>query len=93
MERHDEQLTFLRAALVLVGRTREAAHEIKALLDSFVHHDRACRNLAMRLGVEASGFALDQPLPDAPQSNASHSSRDGLVAFVRRENLTVRQLA
>lgn len=76
-----------------MGRTREEAHEIKALLDSFVHHDGACRNLAMRLGVEASGFALDQPLPDAPQSNASHSSRDGLVAFVRRENLTVRQLA
>ena len=28
-----------------------------------------------------------------PQSNASHSSRDGLVALARRENLTVRQLA
>jgi alkanesulfonate monooxygenase len=47
----------------------------------------------MRLGVDASGFALDAPLPDIPQSNASQSARDALVALARRDNLTVRQLA
>jgi hypothetical protein len=47
----------------------------------------------MRLGIEVSVFPLDQPLPDIPQSNASHSSRDGLVALARREKLTVCQLA
>jgi alkanesulfonate monooxygenase SsuD/methylene tetrahydromethanopterin reductase-like flavin-dependent oxidoreductase (luciferase family) len=79
--------------LVIVGRTREEAREKKALLDSLVHPDSGVPNLSMRLGVDASGFALDEPLPDIPQSNASHSSRDGLVALARRENLTVRQLA
>jgi alkanesulfonate monooxygenase len=47
----------------------------------------------MRLGVDASGFDLDAPLPEIPQSNASQSGRDALVALARRENLTVRQLA
>jgi alkanesulfonate monooxygenase len=91
--RPPEHLKILPAALVIVGRTREEAREKKALLDSLVHPDSGVPNLSMRLGVDASGFALDEPLPDIPQSNASHSSRDGLVAFARRENLTVRQLA
>jgi alkanesulfonate monooxygenase len=91
--RPPEHLKILPAALVIVGRTRNEAGEKKALLDSLVHPDSGVPNLSMRLGVDASGFALDEPLPDIPQSNASHSSRDGLVALARRENLTVRQLA
>src|SRR5271163_1163542 len=91
--RPPEHLKILPAALVIVGRTREEARAKKALLDSLVHPDSGVPNLSMRLGVDASGFALDEPLPDIPQSNASHSSRDGLVALARRENLTVRQLA
>ncbi|MEA2730421.1 MAG: hypothetical protein QOF70_4896 [Acetobacteraceae bacterium] len=91
--RPPEHLKILPAALVIVGRTRKEAGEKKALLDSLVHPDSGVPNLSMRLGVDASGFALDEPLPDIPQSNASHSSRDGLVALARRENLTVRQLA
>ena len=47
----------------------------------------------MRLGVDASGFDLDAPLPEIPQTNASQSGRDTLVALARRDNLTVRQLA
>jgi alkanesulfonate monooxygenase len=91
--RPPEHLTILPAALVIVGRTREEAREKQSLLDSLVHPDSGVPNLSMRLGVDASGFPLDEPLPDIPQSNASHSSRDGLVALARRENLTVRQLA
>jgi alkanesulfonate monooxygenase len=91
--RPPEHLKILPAALVIVGRTREEAREKKALLDSLVHPDSGVPNLSMRLGVDASGFALDEPLPEISQSNASHSSRDGLVALARRENLTVRQLA
>ncbi|MEA2950278.1 MAG: hypothetical protein QOI40_5608 [Alphaproteobacteria bacterium] len=91
--RPPEHLKILPAALVIVGRTREEAREKQSLLDSLVHPDSGVPNLSMRLGVDASGFPLDEPLPDIPQSNASHSSRDGLVALARRENLTVRQLA
>jgi alkanesulfonate monooxygenase len=50
-------------------------------------------NLSIRLGIDASGFDLDAPLPDIPPSNQSQSQRDTLVALARRDNLTVRQLA
>jgi alkanesulfonate monooxygenase SsuD/methylene tetrahydromethanopterin reductase-like flavin-dependent oxidoreductase (luciferase family) len=57
--RPPEHLKILPAALVIVGRAREEAQEKKALLDSLVHPDSGVPNLSMRLGVDASGFALD----------------------------------
>jgi alkanesulfonate monooxygenase SsuD/methylene tetrahydromethanopterin reductase-like flavin-dependent oxidoreductase (luciferase family) len=78
---------------VIVGRTSEEAREKKALLDSLVHPESGVPNLSIRLGVDASTFDLDAPLPEIPQSNQSQSGRDTLVALARRKNLTVRQLA
>jgi alkanesulfonate monooxygenase len=93
MGRAPDALKILPGALVIVGRTREEAREKQALLDSLVHPDSSLPNLSMRLGIDASAFDLDAPLPDIPPSNASQSGRDALVALARRDNLTVRQLA
>ena len=38
-------------------------------------------------------FDLDGPLPEIPESNASKSGRERVIARARRDNLTVRQLA
>jgi len=86
-------LKILPGALVVAGRTTAEAREKKAVLDSLVHPESGVPNLSMRLGVDASGFDLDAPLPEIPQTNASQSGRDSLVALARRDNLTVRQLA
>jgi alkanesulfonate monooxygenase len=83
----------LPGALVVAGRTSEEAREKKALLDSLVHPESGLPNLSIRLGIDASAFDLDAPLPEIPASNQSQSQRDTLVALARRENLTVRQLA
>ena len=92
--RPPEHLKILTAALVFVGRTRAEALEKKARLNSLVHPDSGLPNLSMRLGLDAAEFDLDAPLPELPAStNASHTSRQELVALARRENLTVRQLA
>jgi alkanesulfonate monooxygenase len=91
--RRPEHMKILPGALVFVGRTHAEAEEKRKLLDSLVHPDSSLPNLSMRLGVDASRFDLDAPLPEIPQSNASQSSRDALVALARRDNLTVRQLA
>ncbi len=91
--RPPEHLKILPGALVVVGCTAAEAEARKALLDSLVHPDSSLPNLSMRLGVDASGFDLDGPLPEIPQTNASQSGRDALVALARRDNLTVRQLA
>jgi FMN-dependent oxidoreductase (nitrilotriacetate monooxygenase family) len=91
--RSPDHLKILPGALVIVAPTRAEAKEKQALLDSLVHPDSSIPNLSMRLGVDASGFDLDGPLPEIPQTNASQSGRETLVALARRDNLTVRQLA
>jgi alkanesulfonate monooxygenase len=91
--RQPGHLKVLPGALVVVGRTHAEAQEKKVLLDSLVHPDSGIPNLSMRLGVDASGFDLDGPLPELPPTNASQSGQATLVALARRDNLTVRQLA
>ena len=91
--RNPEHLKVLPGALVIVGATREEAQAKKRLLDSLVHPDSGLPNLSMRLGVDASKFDLDGPLPEIPETNASKSARQSTIDLARRENLTVRQLA
>lgn len=91
--RDPASLKILPGALVIAGRTMAEAEEKRRLLDSLVHPESGLPNLSMRLGVDASGFDLDAPLPEIPETNAGQSSRAALVELARRENLTVRQLA
>ena len=91
--RPPEALKILPGALVTVGETDAEVREKQARLDALVHPDSVIHNLSMRLGVDASGFALDAPLPDLPETNASRSGQQALVERARREGLTVRQLA
>jgi alkanesulfonate monooxygenase len=91
--RSPSALKILPAVLVIVGKTHAEAKAKKALLDSLVHAESGIPNLSIRLGVDVSGFDLDAPLPEIPETNQSQSSRAGLVELARRDNLTVRQLA
>ena len=92
--RPHENLKILPGAFVVVGDTVAEAREIRARLDSLVHYESAIASLSISLGHDASGFDPDAPLPDdIPETNASKSSRDRVIALARRENLTVRQLA
>jgi FMN-dependent oxidoreductase (nitrilotriacetate monooxygenase family) len=91
--RSAEHCKILPGALVTVGRTSEEAREKKALLDGLVHPESGIANLSIRLGIDASTFDIDAPLPEIPPSNQSQSQRDTLVALARHDHLTVRQLA
>ena len=91
--RNPAHLKVLPGALVVVGRTTAEAREKKALLDSLVHPDSGIPNLSIRLGVDASGFDLDAPLPELPPTNQGQSGQAARVALARRDKLTVRQLA
>jgi alkanesulfonate monooxygenase SsuD/methylene tetrahydromethanopterin reductase-like flavin-dependent oxidoreductase (luciferase family) len=73
--------------------TLAEAQAKKARLDSLVHPDSGLASLSIALGHDASGFDLDGPLPEIPESNASKSGRERFVSLARRDNLTVRQLA
>jgi alkanesulfonate monooxygenase len=91
--RDPASIKILPACLVIVGRDKAQAEEKRRLLDSLVHTDSSLPNLSTRLGVDASKFDLDAPLPELPVTNQSRSSQAGMVALARRENLTVRDLA
>ncbi|UGV27119.1 LLM class flavin-dependent oxidoreductase [Rhodopseudomonas boonkerdii] len=92
--RDPDHLKILPGAFVVVGDSIEEAREKRALLDSKVHYANAIASLSINLGTDASGFDPDAPLPDdIPESNASKSGRERVIALARRENLTVRQLA
>jgi len=91
--RDPAHLKILPGALVITGTTQAEAEEKKALLDSLVHPDSGLASLSIMLGTDASHFELDTPLPEIPDSNASKSARDRVLALAREKNFTVRQLA
>lgn len=93
LSRSRDHLKVLPAAFVVVGETASEALEKRARLDSLVHYDSAIASLSIALGHDASGFDPDGPLPEIPESNASKSSRERMVALAQQEHLTVRQLA
>src|SRR6184192_145077 len=91
--RSRDHLKILPGAFVVVGDTVAEARAKKRQLDGLVHPDSGIASLSVRLGHDASGFDLDAPLPEIPESNASKSGRERVIERARRDNLTVRQLA
>ncbi|MGN2436819.1 LLM class flavin-dependent oxidoreductase [Pseudomonas syringae] len=91
--RDPDHLKILPGAFVVVGDTVQQAKDIHAHLDSLVHEHSAIASLSVALGVDASKFDLDGFLPSIPQTNASQSSQQRVLALADREQLTVRQLA
>ncbi|KAF2713301.1 alkanesulfonate monooxygenase [Pleomassaria siparia CBS 279.74] len=92
--RQKDQLKILPAALIIVGDTLQDAKEKRLHLDSLVHYDSAIASLSINLGTDASVFDPDGPLPkDIPETNASKTSRAGVLRLAEEEGLTVRQLA
>jgi FMN-dependent oxidoreductase (nitrilotriacetate monooxygenase family) len=91
--RSPEQMKIMPGALVVVGDSVDEARQKRARLDSLVHPDSGMASLSIALGCDASKFDLDAPLPDIPETNASKSGRERVIARARRDNLTVRQLA
>lgn len=91
--RDPDHLKILPAAFVVVGETVAEARAKRAHLDSLVHYESGIRSLNIMLGHDVSGFDPDGPLPEIPESNASKSARERIVARARAEGLTIRQLA
>ena len=91
--RDPDSLKILPGAFVVVGDSDDEAREKRFKLDSLVHEQSAIASLSIALGVDASKFDPDGPLPEIPETNQSQSGRARAVALAQREGLTVRQLA
>ena len=91
--RNPDHVKILPANQVYVGRTREEALAKKRYMDDLVHIDSNIPNLSIRLGVDASKFDPDKPLPDLPATEQGQGNQREWAALARREGLTVRELA
>lgn len=91
--RSRDHLKILPGALVVVGDSLDEVRETRARLDSLVHEASALAALSIALGVDASSFDPDGPLPEIPPTNASKGGRERAIALAKAENLIVRQLA
>jgi FMN-dependent oxidoreductase (nitrilotriacetate monooxygenase family) len=91
--RSRDHLKILPGVFVVLGESEAEAREKRQSLDSLVHYDSGISSLSIALGHDASVFDPNQPLPEIPESNASKSGRERVIALAKREKLTVRQLA
>ncbi|MCD7109332.1 LLM class flavin-dependent oxidoreductase [Rhizobium sp. DKSPLA3] len=92
--RSRDHLKILPAAFIVLGDTIAEAKAKRALLDGLVHFESGIASLSIALGLDASGFDLDAPLPrDLPDTNASKTGRQQVLKLAETEGLTVRQLA
>jgi FMN-dependent oxidoreductase (nitrilotriacetate monooxygenase family) len=91
--RDRNHIKILPAAFIVVGDTVQDARDKRLKLDSLVHYDSAIASLSIALGTDVSGFDPDGPLPNIPETNASKTSRAGVLKVAAEEGLTVRQLA
>ena len=65
--RSRRDLKILPGAFVVIGETDDEAREKRLKLDSLVHYESAIASLSIALGVDASKFDPDGPLPEIPQ--------------------------
>ncbi|HEY0209910.1 LLM class flavin-dependent oxidoreductase [Acerihabitans sp.] len=89
-----QALRILPGLFPVVGRSRAEAQEKFAYLQSLIHPEVGLAQLEHHLGgVDLSGYPLDGPLPDLPDSGTGATSRIALLQHIaRRDNLTIRDL-
>jgi alkanesulfonate monooxygenase len=78
--------------MTAIGATRAEAQEKYDLLQSLIHPKLGVQLLSTFIGMDLSGYPLDGPLPDPPESNTEHGRQKVIIDLARQENLTIRQV-
>ena len=90
--RDPSSLHIMPGVCPVIGRTEEEARALYAQLQGWIDPAAALALLSDRLGHDVSGYPLDEPLPDLPQSDQLRSRAKLLTDLARREGLTLRDL-
>jgi FMN-dependent oxidoreductase (nitrilotriacetate monooxygenase family) len=92
--RHPDDLKIMPGVAMYVGRTQQEAQERFEHLNALIPIEVAVARLGRMLGgVDLSGYALDEPMPEIPGNAARMSTPLNYVRLARREGLTLRQVA
>jgi FMN-dependent oxidoreductase (nitrilotriacetate monooxygenase family) len=90
--RGPEDLVVMPGVLAIVGRSEAEAQEKFQQLQELIHPKVGLMLLSTFLGFDLSGYPIDGPLPDLPDSVLANSRAAMFQDMARRENLTIRQL-
>lgn len=91
--RSPDHLKIMPGIFPVVGRTpaeaRDKYDELQALIDPAVGLHLLGQMIG---GIDLSGYPLDGPVPELPETNGGKSRQKLLLAKAAREGLTIRQL-
>src|SRR5262245_7528710 len=92
--REPHELAILPGVMPIVGETDEKAKEKLSLLQGWMKVDeaKALSVLSQRLHFDFSGYSLDAPVPEIPETHRGQTFNKTLLGMARREKMTLRDL-
>lgn len=90
--RSPDHLKIMPGIFPVIGRTEQEARDKYEQLQALIHPQVGLALLSSMIGADLSGYDVDRPLPDLPETNGGKSRQRLLVELARRENLTIREL-
>ena len=87
-----EHVPILPGVMPIIGETDDQAKEQLARLQSWLTPTNALALVSQRLGHDISGYPLDGPVPDFPQTDRGQAFSKTLLDMARREKMTLRDL-
>ena len=91
--RHPDDVKIMPGIFPVVGRTQAEADEKFQQLQDLVHPTVGLELLSTVVGgFDLSGYPVDGPLPELPETNGPKSRQRLLVDLARRDKLSIRDL-
>lgn len=91
--RDPDDIKIMPGIFPVIGRSQAEAQDKFARLQDLIHPVVGVQLLSNMIGgFDLSGYPVDGPLPDIPETNGGKSRQQLLIDLARRDNLTIRQL-
>jgi FMN-dependent oxidoreductase (nitrilotriacetate monooxygenase family) len=90
--RQPDELPILPGVMPIIGESEDEAKEQLSRLQGWLNSTNALTLVSSRIGHDISGYPLDGPVPDFPQTDAGQSFSRALLDMARREKMTLRDL-
>ncbi len=91
--RSPDSLKIMPGVFPVIGKTEQEAADKFAQLQELIDPQVGLGLLSTMIGgFDLSGYPVDGPLPDLPETNGGKSRQKLLTELAHRENLTIRQL-
>jgi N-acetyl-S-(2-succino)cysteine monooxygenase len=90
--RHGDDLKIMPGVFPVVAVTETEARAKYDELQTLVHPVLGLCLLSKMIGADLTGYPVDGPLPDLPETNGGKSRQALISELARRENLTIRDL-